>query len=195
MNIFKSLYDWTINLANKPYAPKALGAISFAESSFFPIPPDVMLLPMCLAKPNRALYYAAICTITSVLGGILGYAIGFFLFEQAGAWVIKFYGLGTQVETFRTQFQEYGHWVILLKGLTPIPYKLVTITSGLAGYDFFWFVVLSLITRGARFFILAGVLHKWGVPIKAFVEKNLTLLAILAIGALVGGFVVVKYLV
>jgi membrane protein YqaA with SNARE-associated domain len=195
MNIFKSLYDKTIALSEKPYAVKALGAVSFAESSFFPIPPDVILLPMSLAKPHKALYYAAVCTITSVLGGILGYYIGAVLYDTAGAWVINFYGLQGKAETFREQFQQHGHWIILLKGLTPIPFKLVTITSGLAGYDIWMFILLSIITRGGRFFILAGVLHKYGDVLRVFIEKHLTALAIGTIIAIVGGFVAVKYLV
>jgi membrane protein YqaA with SNARE-associated domain len=194
MNIFKSLYNAVIALSEKPYAVKALGAISFAESSFFPIPPDVMLLPMALAKPKRALYYAAVCTITSVLGGILGYYIGAWLYDSAGAWLINLYGLGGKVEAFREQYREYGHWVILLKGLTPIPFKLVTITSGLAGYDIWMFILLSIITRGARFFILAGVLHKYGDFLRGFIERNLTAIAIISIIALVGGFAIVKFL-
>ena len=192
--MLKRLYDWTISLAESPRAPYALGAISFAESSFFPVPPDVMLLPMALAKPQNAWRYALICTITSVLGGILGYAIGSLLYDSVGQWLIKFYGLGDKLEGFRALYQHYGHWIILIKGMTPIPYKLVTIASGLAGYDFFWFVVLSIITRGARFFLLAGLLNRYGVPIRAFVEKNLTALAIGLIVTIIGGFYLVKYL-
>ena len=192
--MLKRLYNWTISLAESPRAPYALGAISFAESSFFPVPPDVMLLPMALAKPHRAFHYALICTITSVLGGILGYMIGALLYDSVGQWLIKFYGLGDKLDGFRALYQQYGHWIILIKGLTPIPYKLVTIASGLAGYDFFWFVVLSIITRGLRFFLLAGLLNRYGVPIRNFVENNLTALAILLVVAIVGGFYAVKYL-
>jgi membrane protein YqaA with SNARE-associated domain len=192
--MFRKLYNWVMELAEKPYAPKALGAISFAESSFFPIPPDVMLVPMALARPDKALNYALICTVTSVLGGVVGYGIGAVLFETLGGWLITVYGLGDKANTFREQFQLHGHWVILLKGLTPIPYKLVTITSGAAGYSLPWFIVLSLLTRGARFYLLCGVMHKWGAPIKVFIEKNLTILAIAGLISLVGGFYVAKYL-
>jgi len=192
--MIKRLYDWTISLAGSRRAPYALGAVSFAESSFFPVPPDVMLLPMSLARPDRAFHYALICTITSVVGGIVGYMIGSLLYDSVGQWLIKFYGLGDKLESFRALYQQYGHWIILIKGMTPIPYKLVTIASGLAAYDFFWFVVLSLVTRGARFFLLAGILNRYGVPIRSFVEKNLTLLAILLIVTIVGGFYAATHL-
>jgi len=192
--MLKRLYDWTIRLSESPRAPYALGAVSFAESSFFPIPPDVMLLPMAMAKPQKAWFYAAICTITSVLGGILGYAIGALLYDSVGQWLIKFYGLGDKLDGFRALYQQYGHWIILIKGFTPIPYKLVTIASGLAAYDFFWFVVLSIITRGARFFFLAGILNRYGVPLRRFIEENLALVAIGLLVAIVGGFYAVKFL-
>lgn len=192
--MLKRLYNWTIALAESPRAPYALGAVSFAESSFFPVPPDVMLLPMSLARPDRAWHYAAICTITSVLGGVLGYAIGALLYDSVGHWLITFYGLGDKLESFRQLYQQHGHWIILIKGLTPIPFKLVTIASGLAGYDLFWFIVLSIITRGARFFLLAGILNRYGTRIRTFVENNLTLLAIVLIVTILGGFYLVKYL-
>ena len=192
--MLKRLYDWTISLAESPRAIYALGAVSFAESSFFPIPPDVMLVPMSLAKPQRAWFYAGICAITSVLGGIVGYMIGALLYDTVGQWLIQLYGLGDKLETFRTMYQEYGAWIILLKGLTPIPYKLVTIASGLAGYDFWMFVVLSLITRSARFFVLAGLLHYFGGSMRRFIEANLGLMVFIMITAVVGGFVAVKYM-
>lgn len=192
--MLRRLYNWTISLAESPRAPYALGAVSFAESSFFPIPPDVMLLPMAMAKPQNAWRYALICTITSVLGGILGYAIGALLYDSLGQWLIRIYGLGDKLDGFRALYQQYGHWIILIKGFTPIPYKLVTIASGLAAYDFFWFVVLSIITRGARFFFLAGILNRYGAPLKAFIENNLGLVALVLVLAIVGGFYAVKFL-
>lgn len=193
--MLKRLYNWTISLSESPRAPYALGAVSFAESSFFPVPPDVMLLPMAMARPERAWYYAAICTITSVLGGILGYAIGYLLFDSVGQWLIRVYGLGDKLEAFRVMYQQHGHWIILIKGMTPIPYKLVTIASGLAAYDFVWFVVLSIITRGARFFLLAGLLNRFGVPMRRFIEENLALMAILLVVTIIGGFYIAKYLI
>lgn len=171
-----------------------MGVVSFAESSFFPIPPDVMLIPMVLANRRKAFTIAAVCTVTSVLGGLLGYAIGYYFFETIGAWVVKTYGLQAGLEKFRHQYAEWGVWVILIKGLTPIPYKLVTIASGAAHFDLFTFVWASIVTRGARFFIVSALLWKYGDPIRTFIEKRFTLVSWAFLIALVGGFVVVKYL-
>ncbi|MGL5448702.1 MAG: YqaA family protein, partial [Rhabdaerophilum sp.] len=164
------------------------------ESSFFPVPPDVMLVPMVMAKPERAWNYALICTIASVFGALLGYAIGALLYDTLGAWLIKLYGYGDKMDSFRLLYQEHGHWIILIKGLTPIPFKLVTIASGLAGYDLVWFIVLCLITRAGRFYLVAGVLNRFGGPIRAFVEKNLTAVGLATLAAIVLGFVAVKFL-
>jgi membrane protein YqaA with SNARE-associated domain len=192
--MLRRLYDWTLALAAKPSAPYALAAVSFAESSFFPIPPDVMLVPMMLARPDRAWAYALICTISSIVGGLLGYAIGFLLYDSIGSWLFQLYGLTGGAEAFRHAYAEYGHWVILLKGLTPIPYKIVTITSGFAGYSLFWFVVLSIVTRGARFFFIALLMTRFGPAIKSLIDRHFNLVAALAIAALVGGFVAFGYL-
>ncbi len=193
-SMLRRLYDWTLSLAAKPSAPYALAAVSFAESSFFPVPPDVMLVPMMLARPDRAWTYALICTISSVVGGVLGYMIGLLLYDSLGSWLFQLYGLAEGAETFRHAYAEYGHWVILLKGLTPIPYKLVTITSGFAGYSLFWFIVLSIVTRGARFFIIALLMTQFGPAIKSFIDRHFNLVATVAIVALVGGFVAFRYL-
>ena len=190
----RRLYDWVIRLAGHPRAIPAMGVVSFAESSFFPIPPDVMLVPMILANRRKAFTIALVCTICSVLGGLLGYAIGFYFFETIGAWVVKAYGLQAGLEKFRDEFARYGTWVILIKGLTPIPYKLVTIASGAAHFDLFTFVWASIVTRGVRFFLVAALLWKYGEPIRAFIEKRLTLVMWLFLIALVGGFVAVKFL-
>jgi membrane protein YqaA with SNARE-associated domain len=192
--MFKRLYDWTIALSSSPKAPQALATVSFAESSFFPVPPDVMLVPMVMAKPHRAWHYAAICTIASVLGGLAGYAIGALLYDTLGLWLIQLYGYGDKMDAFRALYQEHGHWIILIKGFTPIPFKLITIASGLAGYDLVWFVVLSLITRGARFYLVAGVMNRFGGPIRRFIEENLTAVGIVSVLALVGGFAAAKLL-
>ena len=170
--MFDRLYHWVLRLADSPRAGFALGAVSFAESSFFPIPPDVLLVPMVLARPRSAWLYAAIATLASVVGGALGYALGALLFETVGAWLIHLYGYEGKIEALRASYQRWGAWLILIKGLTPIPYKLVTIVSGLLGYNFALFLVLSLITRGARFFILAGLLLRFGEPIKAQLDKR-----------------------
>lgn len=192
--MFKKLYDWTLSLSASPRAPQALAAISFAESSFFPIPPDVMLVPMTMAKPERAWNYALICTIASVLGGIAGYAIGALLYDTLGAWLIKLYGYGDKMDAFRALYQQHGHWIILIKGFTPIPFKLITIASGLAGYDFLMFVLLSAITRAARFFFVAGIMNRFGAPLRRFIEENLTMVGIVGILAIIGGFAAAKFL-
>jgi len=192
--MLRRLYDWVIGLAGSRYAVPAMGVVSFAESSFFPIPPDVMLVPIVLANRRKAFTIAAVCTVCSVLGGLLGYAIGFYFFETLGAWLVKTYGLQAGLEKFRHGFDEYGTWIILIKGLTPIPYKLVTIASGAAHFDLFTFVWASIVTRGLRFFVVAALLWKFGEPIRAFIEKRLTLVTWLFLIALVGGFVAFRYL-
>ena len=189
--MLRRLYDWCVDAAGKPHAAWILGAVSFAESSFFPVPPDIMLIPMSLARPERAWYFAAICTLASVAGGLLGYFIGAALYDTVGTWLINFYGLGTKVETFREGYAQYGALIILLKGLTPIPYKLVTITSGFAGYNLPLFVILSLITRGARFFAEAFLLNRYGAHARGIIEKRLGLWAGLAAASVVIGFIVV----
>jgi membrane protein YqaA with SNARE-associated domain len=191
--MLKRTYDWCIDAADKPYALWIMAAVSFAESSFFPIPPDVILVPMALARPEKARLYALVCTIASVAGGVLGYAIGAFLYDTLGKWLISLYGYGDSVEAFRAAYAEWGAWIILIKGMTPIPYKIVTIASGFAGYDFFMFVVLSLITRGARFFLEAELLRIYGEPIRGFIEKRLTLVTTGFLAAIVGGFLIAKY--
>jgi membrane protein YqaA with SNARE-associated domain len=192
--MFRRLYDWTISLSSRPSAPYALGAVSFAESSFFPIPPDVVLAPMALARPEKAYRYALICTVTSVLGGLLGYMIGALFFGTIGEWLISIYGGKDKIDSLLALYREYGALLILIKGLTPIPYKFVTIASGVAGYDLFWFVVLSIITRGIRFYAVAGMLTHFGGPIKAIMEKHGGAIMALFLVALVGGFVALKWL-
>ena len=149
--MLRRLYEWALSLVEKPYAVWVMAAISFADSSFLPLPPDFLLIPMSIARPKRALHYAIVCTLASVAGAVLGYAIGAFLWDTLGQWLIRIYGLQGKVETFRELYAQWGAWVIVIKGFTPIPYKLVTIVSGFAGYNFTAFVVLSFITRGARF--------------------------------------------
>src|SRR5271168_3175821 len=188
--MLKRIYDWCIDAAHKPYALWILGGVAFAESSFFPIPPDVMLIPMSLARPQRAWLYAGVCTAMSVLGGMLGYAIGALLYDSVGQWLIQIYHLGDKVETFRAGYAEYGAWIILLKGLTPIPYKLVTITSGFANYNIWLFILCSIIARGGRFFIVAIVLNRYGDVIRAEIEKRLGLWLTAFVLIIASGFVV-----
>jgi membrane protein YqaA with SNARE-associated domain len=190
----RRLYDWVMGLARHRHAIPAMGVVSFAESSFFPIPPDVMLVPMVLANRDKAYRIALVCTVTSVLGGLLGYAIGYYFFETIGEWVVRTYGLQAGMDKFRDEFARWGTWVILIKGLTPIPYKVVTIASGAAHFDLFTFVWASIVTRGARFFLVAALLRRYGEPIRAFIEKRLALVTWLFLIVLVGGFVVVRYL-
>jgi len=194
VNFLRRLYDWTMDLAGRPRADWWLAAIAFAESSFFPIPPDVMLVPMVLARRDKALRFAAICTIASVLGGMLGYAIGFLLFDTLGQWVIHVYGYGDKFDAFRSTYAEYGAWIILIKGLTPIPFKLVTIASGLAGFNFPLFVLLCLITRGLRFFAVALLLRAYGEPIRSFIEKRLEKVLLAAAVLIIGGFAAAHFL-
>lgn len=188
--MLRRIYDWCVAAADKPYALWILVAVSFAESSFFPVPPDIMLVPMSLAKPQRAWLYAGACTIASVAGGLLGYAIGALLYDSVGQWLFKLYGLGDKMETFRAFYAEWGAVAILIKGVTPIPYKLVTITSGFAGYNIWLFTLFSVITRGARFFIEAVVLNRFGDPIRAEIEKRLGLWVTLFAVVLIGGIIV-----
>ncbi len=192
--MIRSLYDWVIRLARHRHAIPAMGAVSFMESSFFPIPPDVMLVPMVLANREKAFQIALVCTVCSVLGGLLGYTIGYYFFETIGEWVVRTYGLQSGLAAFRAGFDEYGTWIILIKGLTPIPYKLVTIASGAAHFDLFTFVWASILTRGARFFLVAALLWKFGEPIRTFIEKRLTLITWLFLIALIGGFVAFRYM-
>jgi membrane protein YqaA with SNARE-associated domain len=191
--MLKRLYDKVIALSGGRYALPALALVSFAESSFFPVPPDIMLVPMALAQPQRARLYALVCTLASVAGGLLGYAIGALLYDTLGAWLISAYGYGDSFEAFRDAYAKWGAWIILIKGLTPIPYKIVTIASGFAGYDLFSFVVLSIITRGLRFFIEAELLRIYGEPIRDFIEKRLTLVTTGFLAAVVGGFLIARY--
>src|ERR1700722_11313747 len=188
--MLRRIYDWCIDAAHKPYALWIMGAVSFAESSFFPVPPDVMLIPMSLARPQRAWLYALVCTVTSVVGGIFGYAIGALLYDSIGHWLIEFYGLGGKVEAFRASYAEWGAWIIIGKGLTPIPYKLVTITSGFAGYNIGLFVLCSIIARGGRFFVVAILLNRYGEWIRVRIEKHLGLWVTLGAAVLVLGFIV-----
>ncbi|MBN9148216.1 MULTISPECIES: YqaA family protein [unclassified Nitrobacter] len=188
--MLRRTYDWCIAAADKPYALWILGAVAFAESSFFPVPPDVMLLPMSLARPRRAWLFATLCTVASVAGGVLGYAIGALLYDSLGQWLIHLYGLGDKVEAFRASYAQWGAWIIIGKGLTPIPYKLVTITSGFAGYDIWLFILCSIIARGGRFFIVAVLLNRYGDVIRHEIEKRLGLWVAIGAAVIVLGFVV-----
>lgn len=186
--MFKTLYTWTISLAESPRATWALAGVAFAESSFFPIPPDTLLVPMAVARPDKAWRYAAICTVASVLGGILGYAIGHLLYETVGQWLINLYGYGDKMAQVTEAYDRWGALLILVKGVTPIPYKLVTIVSGLLHYNFALFVLLSAVTRGARFFLLAGALTLFGDRIRALLERHFGLFLVILLAFVLFGF-------
>jgi membrane protein YqaA with SNARE-associated domain len=188
--LMKRLYHWTLAQSEKPSAPYALGIIAFMESSFFPVPPDVILVPMSLARPRRAWLYALICTVGSVLGALLGYAIGALLYNTVGMWLIHLYGYGARVVELKALFAQWGWAVILLKGLTPIPFKIVTITCGLLGYNLPLFVALCTLTRGARFFILAVLLNLFGETIKGWLERYFGAFMLILVLTVVVGFVV-----
>ena len=192
--MMRRLYNWIMRQAAGPYATPVLALLSFLESSVFPIPPDVMLVPMCLANRRRALFYAMVCTIASVLGGLLGYAIGYYLIETVGRGIIHFYGLDQAFEDYKTLFKEWGLWIILIKGATPIPYKVVTIASGAASFDLTVFILASILTRGVRFGAEAVLLWYYGEPIRAFIEKRLNQLTWIFLACLIGGFVAIRFI-
>lgn len=192
--MIRRLYDWTLSLAESPYALWALALVAFVESSVFPIPPDVLMIPMILAAPHRAWLIAGVALVASVLGGVLGYYIGYALFETVGQPVLEFYGKTDHFDTFRDSYNEWGAWAVLIAGITPFPYKVITILSGSTGLNLTVFMVSSVVARGLRFFIVAGLLWKFGPPIRDFIEKRLGILFTLFLVLLLGGFVLVKYL-
>ncbi len=192
--MLRRLYDWTLSLAATPYALAALAVVAFAESSVFPIPPHALLVPMVLAAPQQAWKIAAVCTLASVLGGALGYWIGAELFQAVGQPVLDFYGKMDKFDTFSASFNEYGAWAVLIAGITPFPYKVITITSGATSLDFTVFMISSLIARGFIFFVLAALLWKFGPPIREFVEKRFGLVTTAFFVALIGGFAVLRFL-
>ena len=192
--MLRRFYNRVMMLAASAYADWWLALIAFAEASFFPVPPDALLVPMALAKPRSAWRFAAICTVASVIGGALGYWIGYAVFDRVAQPILQLYGYGPAYQAFQAKFQEYGLWIILIKGLTPIPYKIVTIAAGAAHFDFWLFMTASLLTRGARFFLVATLLHFFGDAVRHFIEKWLTLVtSALAVGV-VGGFLALKFL-
>lgn len=192
--MMRRLYDWMMEKARGPKAPHALAIVSFAESSFFPIPPDVMLIPMILANRAKAWFYATLATVTSVLGGLAGYAIGYFVLESIGKPILKFYGKADALGPLKTLFQDYGVEILLIKGMTPIPYKVLTISAGVAEMNLLAFVLASIGARAMRFFLVAGLLYWFGEPIKTFIERRLTLVTTVGAVLLIGGFVALKFL-
>ncbi|MEM0977310.1 MAG: YqaA family protein [Pseudomonadota bacterium] len=192
--MLRRLYDWTLDQAEKPYALWVLAAVAFVESSFFPIPPDILLIPMVLAALSRAWWIAFVCTVASVFGGAFGYLIGAELFDLIGEPILNIYNKGDYFAEFAERFNAQGHWAVLFAGMTPFPYKVITIASGVTGLPFGQFMLWSFIARGARFFIVAALLWYFGEPIKRFIERYLGLLFTLFCILLVGGFFVLRYL-
>ncbi len=191
----RSIYDWMMQKAAGRHAPHALFWVAFAESSFFPIPPDVMLIPMVLAERSQAWVYALFATIASVLGGMAGYAIGYFFMDAVGLPILELYGKAKAFESFRDTFNEWGVWILIIKGMTPIPYKVLTITAGATHMPLASIVVASVVARAMRFFLVAGLLYWFGTPIREFIERRLTMVTSVGVVLLVGGFVAVRYLV
>ena len=192
--VLRRTYDWTMGLAGHRHAEPALAVVSFIESSLFPVPPDVMLIPMVLARRERAWRIAFICSVASVIGGLAGYAIGYFAFETIGRPVLEFYGYAPKFAEFQDRYNEWGAWVVFFAGLTPFPYKVITILSGVTSLDVIIFVISSVAARGLRFYIVAGLLWYFGEPIRAFIERRLGLLFTIFSLLLVGGFVVAAVL-
>lgn len=193
-NLTKTIYDKTLNLASRPDALCWLFAISFIESSFFPIPPDIMIIPMVLAAPHKAYKIAAVATLSSVLGGYFGYIIGLYGFELVARPLLEFYGYMTQFAKFESYYHTYGAWIVFGAGITPFPYKIITIASGAVHLNLAVFTVASILARGMRFYIISWLLKRFGEPMKEFIEKNLNMLSILFLLLLIGGFAAIKFL-
>jgi membrane protein YqaA with SNARE-associated domain len=191
--MLRQFYGKVIRLAERPTALWWLFAISFAEASFFPIPPDTMLIPMALAQPRKAFRFALVATIGSVLGGALGYYIGYALLDRLAQPIINFYHYHEAFAHFQAKFAQYGVWIILIKGLTPIPYKIVTIAAGAAAFNFPLFIGASIITRGARFSLEAALLRRFGDPARVFIEERLGLVTGLVAAGIIGGFLILRF--
>lgn len=193
-NLLRRLYARTLDLASHRHATRWLAAVSFIESSVFPIPPDVMLVPMCIQNRSRSFYYAMVCTLSSVVGGLLGYAIGYFLYDLLGHRIIEFYGMQGKFDEMQAMYDSWGGWIIFAKGLTPFPYKVITILSGVLQLSLPVFIVASILSRALRFFLVAALLWKYGAPIQTFIEKYLGMLTFAFLVILVSGVVALRYL-
>ncbi|HCQ57541.1 MAG: YqaA family protein [Sulfitobacter sp.] len=192
--MIRRLYDWTLGLAQHRHALWALAVVAFVESSFFPIPPDILMIPMIIARPNRAWLIAGVALLASVLGGLLGYAIGGLAFESLGQPILASLGKSDAMAEFSTRFNDMGFWAVLVAGVTPFPYKVITIMSGWTGMPLGTFIMTSILARGLRFFVVAVLLWRFGAPIRDFIERRLGLMFTLAVALLIGGFMVVKVL-
>lgn len=193
-NFIQKCYDYLIELASRKAALYFLFIVSFVESSFFPIPPDVMLIPMVLATPSKAWKIAGTATAASVLGGYFGYAIGVFFFDVLAKPLLDFYGYMQQFDSFKQYYHEWGAWIVFGAGITPFPYKVITIASGVVDLNLWVFSIASILARGSRFFLVAWLLKKYGEPMKVFIEKHLGLLTIAFFVLLIGSFMLIKYI-
>jgi membrane protein YqaA with SNARE-associated domain len=191
--MMRRMYEWMMAQARSRHAPHALFWVSFIESSFFPIPPDVMLIPMVIADRLKAWWYATVATIGSVIGGVFGYLIGYFFFEQIGRPILEFYGKAESFGEFTSWFNEWGVWILIIKGMTPFPYKVLTITAGVTHMPLIEFIVASVVARAMRFYLVAGLLYFFGEPIREFIEKRLSLVTTVFVVLLVLGFVAIRY--
>ena len=194
MNFLKRTYNWTLEKAQHKNAKWYLSLISFAESSFFPIPPDILLIPMALASKARALFYAFMCTLFSVLGGILGYAIGYFFYNSVGIYIVEFYHLENSFSVFKNYYKEFGILIVLGAGITPFPYKFITIASGVFGLNIFLFIIVSIIGRGLRFYLIAILLYFFGEKIKLIIDKYFNILTIVFFILLVGSVFIIRFI-
>ena len=192
--LIRRLYNWVLEWMQTPYGVWVLFLVAVAESSFFPIPPDVLLIPMVLAAPTRAWRIAFVCSVASVFGGIFGYYIGYALFDAVGQPIIDFYGMQEKFIWFQAKYNEWGAWIVSLAGFSPIPYKVFTIASGMTEMSLSTFIIASALSRTARFFLVAALLWKFGAPIRDFIEKRLGLLTLLFFALLFGSFLALKYI-
>ena len=192
--MIRALYDWTMDLASRKNAVWVLAAVAFVESSVFPIPPDALMIPMILARPRRAWLIALVCTLASVAGALLGYWIGAAFFDSVGQWVFDLYGKAEKFETFKLTYNEWGAWAVLIAGVTPFPFKVITIASGVTGLSLPVFILSSIIARAARFFLVAWLFKRFGPGIKDFIERRFALVTCAGAVVFVGGFAAVKLL-
>jgi len=192
--MLRKLYDWVLHWAETPYAEPALFLIAFAESSFFPIPPDVLLIALALSIPARSFRYALICSVGSVTGGMFGYFIGYGLWEGVGRPIFEFYGYMGKYEWIRAKYEMYNAWAVGIAGFTPVPYKVFTIAAGACRINFTVFVLASAFSRAARFFLVGGLIRAYGEPIRGFIEKYLNIITVVFVVFLIGGFIFVKWL-
>jgi len=193
-NIIKRLYDWVLHWADTPYGTPALFLLAFTESSFFPVPPDVLLIALCLSIPTRSFYYALICSIGSVLGGAFGYLIGITFMDTIGMKILAFYGFNEQYTYVQQLYMKYDAWAVGIAGFTPIPYKVFTISAGAFKISFPVFIIASVVSRSLRFFIVAGLIYAFGKPIKGFIDRYFNILCIVFTVLLIGGFIVIRYI-